>query len=616
MYAIKTRPTDDYVVLAPPADVDPYDAIEVVVQSLNGAPLAADTETTGLGWFDTMTLASFASDTHAVVLDMTSEDHRIAVGRLLQRAVAGEFEVVMHNAAFDALHFDRAGLVDGVELLGHTTDTYTLASLIETPDGDAASRGLKALSDGWLPHSAATEAKAEMVAMWEERGWSKVSAWSKMHRRNPAFLRYSAADAIDTRRLYRTIHPLASASVRGEALKREQRALQIAARIQRRGFIVDREGLQAWLTEAEAEQSSLAKTLAAHGIENPKSLRQVRNAIESELRKSWETRATQPLTEVELDAFIAAALPNTAAGTLELLKGSSVIVDDLLAYRAVSKTIGTYAIPWLRDSERDGKLHASLNPLRASTGRWSSSDPNLQNVPPALRPFIIASPGHVLVSVDFASVEVRLGGALSGDARMLADLQAGLDPYLEVAKAAFNTDAPTKAQRNAMKPVLLGRMYGRGARSIADAWQVDEPDTPFEELLNRANRLSREGIDARYPGLKAAAATSKARVAAGNVRVLLPSGRSLSKSPARSKDAFNALVQGAGRDELVDAGIRLADAGFADNLWLCIHDEWVLEIPDTNVTATVTRIKSIMATTFRGVPIDADAKVLGARWGK
>lgn len=93
-----------------------------------------------------------------------------------------------------------------------------------------------------------------------------------------------------------------------------------------------------------------------------------------------------------------------------------------------------------------------------------------------------------------------------------------------------------------------------------------------------------------------------ARVAAGNVRIQLPSGRALSKSPAMAKDAFNALVQGAGRDELVDAGIRLADAGFADNLWLCIHDEWVLEIPDTDVEATVERITSIMATTFNGCP--------------
>lgn len=615
MYALKTRPADDYVVFAPPADVDPTADIEAVIGSLNGVPLAADTETTGLGWFDTMTLASFASDTHAVVLDMTSEDHRIAVGLLFQRVLAGEFEIVMHNAQFDALHFDRAGLVDGVELLGRTTDTYTLASLIETPDKDTQSRGLKRLSDEWLPHSAATTAKEEMVAMWEARGWSKVSAWSKMHPRNPAFLRYSAADAIDTRRLYRTINPLASASVTSETLHRERRASQLAARMQRRGFIVDREGLQQWLINAEARESELVDRLTAHGIENPKSTRQVRAAIESELRSAWEKQEA-PLSDAETNTLLERMLPNTAAATLELLKGSSAIVADLLAHRALTKTIGTYAKPWLRESERDGRIHASLNPLRASTGRWSSSNPNLQNVPKALRPFIIPRPGYVLVSVDFASVEVRLGGALSGDARMLADLKAGLDPYLEVAKAAFGTETPTKEQRDAMKPVLLGRMYGRGERSIADAWQVGEPDTPYDDLLARAKRLSCEGIDARYPGLKVAAAAAKARVAAGNVRIQLPSGRSLSKSPAMAKDAFNALVQGAGRDELVDAGIRLADAGFADNLWLCIHDEWVLEIPDTDVDATVKRITDIMATTFNGVPIDADAKVLGTHWGK
>lgn len=186
-----------------------------------------------------------------------------------------------------------------------------------------------------------------------------------------------------------------------------------------------------------------------------------------------------------------------------LAQYNNPIVGDILEYRAMSKLISTYieAIPD-HISKRDNKLHANFNQYGAKTGRFSSSDPNLQNIPSKkktladgtvidaghdIRQMFIAGEGQVIVGGDFSQQEPRCLAHMSGDEHMIQAYKDGKDLYSTIASKIykmpyeeckeFRADGTVnpdgKARRSSVKPVLLGIMYGRGVNSIAEVMKID-----------------------------------------------------------------------------------------------------------------------------------------------
>lgn len=180
--------------------------------------------------------------------------------------------------------------------------------------------------------------------------------------------------------------------------------------------------------------------------------------------------------------------PKSPRGTGEeiLKKLDNPIADAILEWRSMSKLVDTY-IDKLPNcvNQSDGRIHCSFNQYGAKTGRFSSSDPNLQNIPSHnkdIRKMFIASPGYVLMSSDYSQQEPKVMTQMCGDPKMIQAYMEGKDLYAEIASLSFNTtydnclefrqDGTTnpegKARRSQAKSILLGVLYGRGVPSIAE----------------------------------------------------------------------------------------------------------------------------------------------------
>lgn len=188
--------------------------------------------------------------------------------------------------------------------------------------------------------------------------------------------------------------------------------------------------------------------------------------------------------------------PSKPRGTgEEILKAmKNPICDAILEYRTVAKLMSTYieALPALVN-KKTGKLHASFNQYGAKTGRFSSSDPNLQNIPSKnkeIRKMFIPEEGYVLVGSDYSQQEPRCLAHMSGDENMIQSYLDGKDIYATIASGIYRmpyeeclefrpdgtVNPEGKKRRNSVKPVLLGIMYGRGASSIAEQMGISKKE--------------------------------------------------------------------------------------------------------------------------------------------
>ncbi|MDB4896907.1 MAG: hypothetical protein JWN15_3169, partial [Firmicutes bacterium] len=169
-------------------------------------------------------------------------------------------------------------------------------------------------------------------------------------------------------------------------------------------------------------------------------------------------------------------LPDTKEATLKPFIAEGV-VDALLAYREAAKALSTYAVKFgnLAMAEADGRIHASFKLHGTVTGRLSSSDPNIQNIPrnPLLRAMLAAPPGRVLVEADLSQAELRVLAHVSGDPFLAGVYERGEDLHSQMAKAIFGPDF-TDEQRTASKTINFGIAYGLGASGLATQLGIEE----------------------------------------------------------------------------------------------------------------------------------------------
>jgi len=316
---------------------------------------------------------------------------------------------------------------------------------------------------------------------------------------------------------------------------------------------------------------------------------------------------------------------STAAEVLEGLAEEHRIARLVLEYRQVSKLKGTYvdALPELLDGQ--GRVHTTFNPTGAATGRLSSNNPNLQNIPirtelgREIRAAFVPRPGWTLVKVDYSQIELRLLAHFSGDAVLTESFVRGEDIHTRTAAEVFGVPpllVTPELRRNA-KAVNFGIVYGQTAFGLAAALGISrgEADTYIKSYF------------ARYAGVKRYIERTIAEVRkTGYAETLFGRRRPIpdmsSKNPnARGfaeRTAVNTPLQGTAADLIKQAMIAIdrqfREEGWQARLLLQVHDELVLECPVEEAGRLARMVKQAMEGVHKlNVPLIADVSA-GANW--
>lgn len=319
---------------------------------------------------------------------------------------------------------------------------------------------------------------------------------------------------------------------------------------------------------------------------------------------------------------------STDAQVLEELRGQHPIVDLVLEFRQLTKLKSTYvdALPTLINP-RTGRIHTDFNQTIARTGRLSSSNPNLQNIPVRTplgrrirQAFIAGTPGSVLLSADYSQIELRILAHITRDPRLVAAFEADEDIHAATAAAIFNVplDQVTSDQRRVAKTTNFGVIYG-----ISDFGLSERTDLSRAE----AGAFIRNYFET-YPGIRDYIEKTKQDARNGRVQTLLGRYQTFSEREilapnaavrgAAERTAINMPIQGTAAEVIKLAMIKLHQellrGSIACGLLLQVHDELVLEVDEGQLTALAELVKQVMESAFElSVPLKVEVKA-GKNW--
>jgi DNA polymerase I len=311
---------------------------------------------------------------------------------------------------------------------------------------------------------------------------------------------------------------------------------------------------------------------------------------------------------------------STDVSVLEKLAGDHALPAKILEYRQLAKLKSTYidALPLLVNPET-GRIHTSYNQAVAATGRLSSSDPNLQNIPirtpegRLIRKGFIPEPGRVFVGADYSQVELRILAHLSGDERLQEAFRQGRDIHAATAQEIFGS--ADDASRRRAKAINFGIVYGMSAFGLSQRLGIDQKTA--QEYIDR--------YFARYPSVKSYLdGTLEQARRSGYVKTMFdrrrytPDLKSQNRiiSGAAERIAVNAPIQGSAADLMKIAMIRVSRRlrGTKSLLILQVHDELVLEAPTGEADAAEQIVREEMESVHpMAVPLKVDVS-RGATW--
>ena len=318
---------------------------------------------------------------------------------------------------------------------------------------------------------------------------------------------------------------------------------------------------------------------------------------------------------------------STSAEVLEKLRAAHPIVGKLLEYRQLAKLDSTYVVGLGKVIGPDGRIHTSFQNTVTATGRLSSTEPNLQNIPvrtelgAQIRKMFIAPPGWVLVDADYSQIELRLLAHMAQDEKMIAGFRSGEDIHAETAAQVFGVplDEVTHELRRRAKAVNFGIVYGISGFSLAQDIGVTQKEAraymekylaTFSGVRAYMDRIRRQAKEDGY------VATLMGR------RRWLPELRSsnFNLRAFGERVALNMPIQGTAADvmklAMIRVSARLKDEGLAARLILQVHDELIVECPEAEQEA----VRRVLTEEMEGagafsVPLIAEAGV-GRSWAE
>jgi DNA polymerase-1 len=374
------------------------------------------------------------------------------------------------------------------------------------------------------------------------------------------------------------------------------------------------------------------------GARLEKRLSEIEKQVYEAVGKTFNINSTQQLSDVLFNRLgleppdrgnkTASGHFSTSAGVLDLLRGKHPVVDWVLEHRELSKLKSTYvdALQAALNSET-GCVHTSYSQIGAVTGRLSSSDPNLQNIPirseegRRLRHGFVAGKGNVLLSADYSQIELRIVAHMAQDESMLAAFRAGEDIHATTAAAIYGVapDGVTGNMRRRAKAINFGLIYGMSVFGL----------TRYTDLtLAEAETFVKTYFE-KFPGVKRYLdGIRKLAAQQGYVETLLGRRRYFPALQGRAnvqvknreeREAINAPVQGTAADIMKLAMLKvppaLEEAGLKAKMLLQVHDELVFECPKKEVKETARVVQEVMANAFPlSIPLSTEARY-GENWG-
>ncbi|MGX1177416.1 DNA polymerase-1 [Pseudomonas sp. IAP-CY TE4608] len=606
----------------PAAKVEPkYETIldqarfDAWLEKLRQAPLFAfDTETTGLDAQQAQLVGlSFAVEPHEAAYVPLAHDYEGAPAQLDREAVLLALKPLLEDPAKAKVgqnaKYDINILANGspaIEMRGVAYDTMLESYVLNST---ATRHDMDSLAQKYLDHT--TIAFEDIAGKGAKQlTFNQIT----LDKAGP----YAAEDADITLRLHHALQArlAQTPSVQPVLMDIEMPLVPVLARIERQGALVDAELLKVQSGELGVKMAELelrAYELAGEtfNLGSPKQLGTI----------LYDKLGMPVLSKT------AKGQPSTAEAVLdELAEQGYPLPEVLMQYRSLSKLKSTYTdkLPG-QINPRTGRIHTSYQQAVAATGRLSSSDPNLQNIPirtaegRRIRQAFVASPGYKLLAADYSQIELRIMAHLAKDEGLLHAFRNDLDVHRATAAEVFGValEDVTTDQRRSAKAINFGLIYGMSAFGLAKQIGVDRKQS--QDYIDR--------YFARYPGVLAYMERTRAQAAEqGFVETLF--GRRLylpdinAKNPALRKGAertaINAPMQGTAADIIKRAMVKvdnwLSESGLDARVILQVHDELVLEVREDLVEQVKDEIRQHMSQAAQlDVPLLVEAGV-GANW--
>ena len=428
---------------------------------------------------------------------------------------------------------------------------------------------------------------------------------------------YAAEDADITLQLHQHLMPLLQAqpSLEQTFTQIDMPLVAILSAVERQGALVD------------------GRLLKQHGAELAQRLQALTEEAWEQAGENFNLDSTKQLQAIFYDKLNLPVLkktpggkPSTAEPVLVDLAQDYELPATILQYRGLAKLKSTYADKLPLDINAEtGRIHTSYHQAVAATGRLSSSDPNLQNIPirnaegRRIRQAFVAPPNKIIMASDYSQIELRIMAHLSGDAGLHKAFAEDQDIHRATAAEVFDRalDEVTDEERRSAKAINFGLIYGMSAFGLG-------------RQLNISRTLAQEYIDryfARYPGVLRYMDETRSQAAEqGYVetvfgrRLYLPeiNARQVMRRQAAERTAINAPMQGTAADIIKRAMISvhewLASEPLDAQMIMQVHDELVFEVHEADVDALRQKVETLMcAAAELSVPLTVETGV-GANW--
>lgn len=556
------------------------------------------THLTDLGVFDPewrMRLIQFGTRTEAWVFDVTDPIQF----RFVEWFLGGDKKFVSHTN-IDPMAINQTFGID-LSAEGKSVDTHVMACLL-TP-GETNDHSLKHLSELYIDDTLRF-AEQNLYARFKElapvghRAGNnyKLWGWDNISSDDDDYVIYAGLDAIHVRILLDCL--AVQLQFQGELSRREQKIQRICTGITQRGMRLDIPYTEKLLAELSGEMNEATTLLEAEWGFPARSPKRAQWFLDQGVKFEKWTAPTDrnpkgmPVLDKNTIPVLADKYQDGVVGwafalMLEVSKLSNLVAN-------LKKMLSCV--------DANGMVHPTYKILQAVTGRMSATNPAIQTLKKKdtrLRQCFISREGFVLVSADFAQVEIRIAAGVSKDPNLTEAILGGLDLHDYTAELIFGPGF-TETQRQLCKTINFAVQYGAGAEKIA--LQTGVSVAVAKDAIKRWRKA--------YPQL----ARYLREIQYESV-VVNDWGRRTPRDPKRAYANGNYMIQGSGRDILADAILELDRRGWADNIWAVIHDEIVLEVPISVAELSSLHLEESMTMTYRGIPIVADAEVIGTKWG-